>query len=153
MIFNCFCPSSIFSLLQHLRPGLTDDDVPDRCSRFRDRNHLAKGFVTYSDVHRLHHILRFIFHWDAKCSQISHLQLETRVASYGGRVPTHCGHFPRLGNHHHDMRLSNLVLVRNWQGCTKCVNQRAICASKHLPERRCWGLKAGQGRLWLKLKI
>ena len=51
MIFNCFCPSSIFSLLQHLRPGLTDDDVPDRCSRFRDRNHLAKGFLTYSDVH------------------------------------------------------------------------------------------------------
>ena len=54
-----------------------------------------------------------------KMLRISHLQLETRVASYGGRVPTHCGHFPRLGNHHHDMRLSNLVLVRNWQGCTK----------------------------------
>ena len=114
MIFNCFCPSSIFSLLQHLRPGLTDDNVPDRCSRFRDRDHLAiwltvmfTGSITYCTIY---------FTEMQNAARFPTFSLKPEWLPTVGGFQRTVATFPDWGTITMTWDYSTWM-VRNWQGC------------------------------------
>ena len=123
MIQQRFFASSIFSLLQQHRPGLTDDDVPDRCSRFRDRDHLAMCFwlaviftksITYCAVY------------------FTEMQNATRFPTFSLKpewLPT-VGGFQRTVATFPDWGIITMRwnyptwMVRNWRGCRKSKNSQ-----------------------------